>query len=440
MKSATLTRGQLAAYSAFSLPLAMAALPIYVHVPKFYGGTLGMPLALVGMILLVARLFDALQDPIFGYLSDRATQSRHGRRLLVMLGLPLLAMGFVMMFHPPGPGQTGLAMWLIVSLLIVYIGFSMASISYFAIGAELSTDYHERTRVTATRGAFGVLGVLIAAAIPEVLSTGDEAQGLRVFSLLFLPVLFICGFVTLRYSPRQVVAAEAKPRQAWAAMYAPFRNARFRWLMAIFVLSGIAGAIPATLILFYVQDVLQRADLSGVFLGLYFLFGALGMPAWIAASRRLGKRYAWLLGMFLAVAAFVWAYSLGAGDLWAFAVVCAMSGVAYGAELAMPASMLADVVDVEEESTGQRPDGAYFGLWQMIEKLNLAVAAGIALPLLGYLGYRPGTAQDAFAALPAVYALLPCAIKLAAATLLWFAPIDGARSGRPLQVSQGGPV
>lgn len=440
MKTDTLTRRQLAAYAAFSLPLAMAALPIYVHVPKLYGGTLGMPLALVGVILLAARLFDAFQDPVFGYLSDRATQSRHGRRLLVMLGLPLLAVGFVAMFHPPGPEHPGLAVWLILSLLIVYAGFSMASISYFAIGAELSTDYHERTRVTATRGAFGVLGVLIAAAVPEALSGGDEAQGLALFSLLFLPVLFVGGFLTLRYSPRPVAAAAAKPRSAWAAMYAPFRNTRFRWLMAIFVLSGIAAAIPGTLILFYVQDVLQRADLSGVFLALYFLFGALGMPAWIAASRRLGKKNAWLLGMFFAVAAFVWAYSLGAGDLWAFAVVCVLSGIAYGAELAMPASMLADVVDVEEESTGQRPDGAYFGLWQMIEKLNLAVAAGIALPLLGYLGYQPGTAQDAFAALPAVYALLPCAIKLAAAALLWFAPIDRAHAGRPLELGQGGPA
>lgn len=437
MSTPTLTRRQLFAYALLAAPLAMAALPVYVHVPKFYGDTLGMPLALVGAILLAVRLFDAAQDPLIGYLSDRGVGRPLGRRLLIIAGLPLLAGGFVALFHPPALAGAGLAAWLTAALVVTYLGFSMVSISYFAIGAELSVDHHERTRVTATRGGIGVLGVLVAAAAPALLGAGSEAAGLAFFSLLFLPVLLGCAALTLRHAPRPPAAGSQPSRPPLAAMVAPLRNRRFRWLMAVFVVSGIASAIPGTLILFFVQDVLQRPALAGLFLGLYFLFGALGMPAWIAASRRMGKKNAWLLGMMLAVASFIWAWTLGSGDALAFAVVCALSGFAYGAELAIPPSMLADAVDADAPMPGSRPDGAYFGLWQMIEKLNLALAAGTALPLLAILGYQPGTPQQDFAALSFTYALLPCVIKVAAALLLWIAPMDTPSANRRIATVEG---
>ena len=435
MIATALSRSRLAAYSVFSVPLAMAALPVYVHVPKLYAGELGMPLALIGAILLAARLLDAVQDPLLGYLSDRCTRLPLGRGLPIILAIPLLASGLVGLFHPPQASQIGLAIWLVVNLLIVYIGFSAASISYFAMGADLSDDYHERTRVTATRSAFGLLGVLTAAAAPGLLGS-DEASGLALFSLLFVPVLVGTAFVTLRHTPRAVVTTV--PNAPLRTILLPLRNANFRWLMGVFVLSGIAAAIPGTLILFFVEDIVQRPDLAGVFLALYFVFGALGMPIWIAASRRLGKRPAWICGMLLAVLAFVWAYFLRAGDVVPFAVVCALSGIAYGAELAIPPSMLADVADAEAQRERQRPDGVYFGLWQMIEKFNLAAAAGIALPLLAWSGYTPGAVQHQAGSLAAVYALLPCAIKLGAAALLWAAPLDHpARIVRTLNQEAG---
>jgi Na+/melibiose symporter-like transporter len=205
-------------------------------------------------------------------------------------------------------------------------------------------------------------------------------------------------------------------------MFAPLRHPQFRWLLAVIIPSGIAGAIPATLILFFVEDVIAAPHLSGVFLVAYFLAGALSMPGWVALSRRTGKKKAWLFGMLMAVAAFVWAFALGANDVMAFVIVCVMSGVAYGAELALPPSILADLVD--DGDGKHKSNGAYFGLWQMIEKLNLAAAAGIALPLLALLGYEPGSSAGETIALSTTYALLPCAIKLAGAAILWAAPID----------------
>jgi len=428
-----LSRRGLFAYAAFALPLAMAALPVYVHVPKFYGDALGMPLATVGAILLACRLLDAFQDPLLGYLSDRAQAYPLGRRLLILLSVPLLAAGLIALFHPPEAGDVALGVWLAVALVVVYLGFSMGSISYYALGAELSRDYHERTRITATRGALAVAGVLLAAAVPELLSAQIGAQaGLALFSLAFIPVVLLGAAATVRYSPRPARARpRADARGIYSALRMPFASAHYRWLILVSILSGIAAAIPATLILFYVQDVLQRPDLSGLFLALYFVLGAAGMPLWIAAARRLGKKRAWLLGMVFSVIAFVWAFLLGAGDIGEFAAVCVLSGLAYGAELAIPPSILADIVDRDERAaTGSRPDGAYFGLWQMVDKLNLALAAGIALPLLGWLGYQPGALQAPQSTLSFMYALVPCGIKLAAVACLWAAPVE-ARTGEP---------
>jgi len=423
VSSARLGSGQLLAYACFALPLAMAALPVYVHVPKLYSEELGLSLASIGAILLACRLLDALQDPLLGYLSDRLSARPGGRNVLILWALPPLAVGFVALFNMPDLVAHATALWLIASLVLVYLGFSMGSISYYARGAELSRDYHERTRITAARGALAVTGVLIAAALPQWMSAelGMRA-GLSQFTLVFVPVLLIAAAVTIAWTPRAPCASACARPGLYRALAAPLSSVPYRWLIAVSVLSGIAAAIPATLILFYVQDVLRQPELSGLFLGLYFLCGAAGMPMWVAFARRAGKKRAWLLGMLLSVVAFIWAYRLGTGDAYAFAAVCVLSGLAYGAELAIPPSILADIVDGHEEAG--RPDGTFFGLWQMVDKLNLALAAGLALPLLQWLGYHPGQAQPAGGTLSSIYALAPCAVKLLAGACLWFAPLE----------------
>lgn len=421
---ARLSNPALAAYAAAALPLAAAALPVYVHAPKFYAG-LGLDLALIGALLLAVRLLDAVSDPLLGLLADRVPERWGGRRAMLAAAVPAVAAGMFLLFHPPAHG-IGLVSWLAMSLILVYLGLSAASISYFALGSALSRDYAERTRITAARGAAALAGVLLAAALPELLAQRyGAAAGLGLFSVGYAPLLAVAVATTVLAGPSAAAAAATQPLLL-EGLLQPLRNARFRRLAAIFLVNGVAAAIPATLVLFYVVDILQRPDLTAVFLMLYFVAGASGMPAWVRLAAGMGKARAWLLAMALAVAAFVWAYFLGPGDTAAFAAVCVLSGLAFGADLALPASLLADVIDDDEGRDG-RPDGAYFGLWHLLEKLALALAAGIALPLLQWLGYAPGAAAGPGSALSWVYALLPCAIKLAAALGLWLAALEPGR-------------
>jgi Na+/melibiose symporter-like transporter len=196
-------------------------------------------------------------------------------------------------------------------------------------------------------------------------------------------------------------------------------NPSFRRLLAVYLVNGIASAIPATLVLFFIRDRLQAAAYEPLFLGGYFLAAALSMPLWLRAVSRFGLGRSWLAGMLLAIASFAWAAGLGAGDVAGFAAVCVASGVALGADLALPGAMLAGVI--RRAGHQGRSEGMYFGWWNFATKLNLALAAGISLPLLGWFGYAPGSRDDgALGALTLAYCALPCVLKLAAAALLYF--------------------
>jgi Na+/melibiose symporter-like transporter len=396
------TNAKVLAYGALGLPLAFAALPIYVHVPRYYAETTGMELALLGALLLGARLLDAVLDPWLGWLADRLPR----RRMLAAALLPF-ALGFVALLNPP---PHYLAAWLLGSLTLTYLGFSAASVAYQAWGVALGEDSAERTRLTAAREGFGLLGVVLAAALPGVLAS-DLSVGIERLSWILPPLLLIAAFATFS----QVGTGIALPPSGEPlrpSLRRALGDAAFRRLLAVFIANGIAAALPATLFLFFVADVLGAAAASGPLLAVYFVAGVASLPLWVKLARHCGRVRAWGLAMLLAIAAFAGAGLLGPGDVIAFALICVASGLALGADLALPAAIAADL----GERQGQA--GACFGVWNFVAKLNLALAAGLALPLLDLLGYRPGGAGG-LGALTFAYALLPLGFKLLAGALLW---------------------
>lgn len=405
------SRGQLLAYGAFGLPLALVALPIYVMVPQLYAAQLGMSLATVGTLLLAARTLDAFIDPPLGRWMDGARFG--GYPGFIMLALPLLALGFAALMLPPALDQNGLVLWFGASLVLVYLGYSMATIAHNSWGARLTQQRGERTRLTAVREACALLGVVLAASLPPLV-------GRSGLCISFVLLLLLTAFILLRRAPRAVEVTEPKPGAHWLL---PFAQSRFRWLFAVYALNGIAAAVPATLFLFFVSDRLLLPDQAPLFLLLYFLSAALALPVWTRIAARIGESRAWLGAMLLAIFAFVWTAQLNAGAQLPFAIVCILTGAALGADLALPPALLAGVISRAEHS-GEH-EGSYFGLWSWITKMNLALAAGIALPFLAWLGYTPGTTQpQALSALTLTYAALPCALKSIAALVLWRAPLS----------------
>ena len=409
-----MTRGGLAAYAALGLPLAMAMLPIYMISPKFYGDVLGVDLAVLGAVLFLVRLLDTALDPLIGRVVDFLHRHASGWAALLAAAAVGLACGFLMLFNPPAWSAQGLLAWLAMSLAVVYAAHSLANICYLTWGARLTDDPIGRTRVTAWREAFGLGGVVLASVLPAAWASADGARaGYAHSAWAFVGVLAVGLLVTLCGAPRPV-SEKIDVLEGWREALAPPEIRRLLWF---YLFNGTSVAVPATLVLFVMDDAIGLQASAGLYLGLYFLSGMAALPGWVALSDRIGKVRAWFAGALLASGALLMTAWVGQGDAMRWAIVCLLSGAALGADLALPPAMLADAIGPSH----RRSTGLYFGIWALVGKLSLALAAGLALPLVRLLGYQPGDASSAHA-LTGVYIVLPVALKCAAFVALRLHP------------------
>jgi Na+/melibiose symporter-like transporter len=293
----------------------------------------------------------------------------------------------------------------------------------------------QRSRITAWREGLGLAGVVLASVLPTVL---DAHWLVSVFAVLMAIALWLWTRAATvaphthsadvdapaPHAPNIPVDSSRNVLSTNGSWLGPLRQTKFRALLQVFLLNGIASAIPATLVMFFIQDLLQApAGSEALYLGAYFLAAAVSLPLWLRVVDGVGLARAWLVGQVLSVAVFMWAVSLGAGDLGGFAAICVLSGAALGADLVVPGALLTGVVQRSGDS-GQA-EGAYLGWWQVATKLNLALAAGLALPLLQMFGYSAGTrSEGGLLALSVAYGVLPCVLKLLAIWRLWAARVE----------------
>lgn len=407
------------------LALAFVALPLYVLLPNHYARQFGVPLSALGAVLLITRLADALIDPLLGRWVDRLFhRSLSAVQRFTAVACVLMALGFAALFFPPVQSAEAL-LWVSAGLLMVtYASFSAVTVAHQTWGAMLGGTAVEQSRVVAWREGLGLLGVVLASVVPTVL-------GLEAMVGLFALAL-AAGWLLWRTAPRPALAhvelalevdhlskqPGVETKEA-SSLVLPFKEIAFVRLISVFVVNGMASAIPATLMLFFVQDRLQApAGMETVFLGTFFMCAAASMPLWLKAVARWGLARSWLSGMCLSTAVFVGASVLGQGQTTAFVLICIASGLAMGADLALPGALLAGVIQHSQRL--QNAQATCWGWWNFATKLNLALAAGVALPVLGALGYTLG-ARDASAlqALTVAYCLLPCILKLIASAGLY---------------------
>lgn len=416
------------AYGALAAPLAFVSLPLYVNLPHHYATTTGVSLAALGGVLLAVRLLDALLDPALGRVADRLLQrGRRGAWAAAALGSAVLALSYAALWAPPAGSATMALVWLATTLPVAMLAYSGVSILHQAWGTRWNGSPAWRARVSAWREGAALGGVLLASTLPAWLGLGATAGVLA--ALLALGLLGLHRLHRLRepVAPGAPLGP-AGPTRSAAAGPSPWAQPAFRALMAVYLLNGVAGAVPATLLPFFVADRLQAPALQPALLAAYFGAAALALPLWIQRVARHGLVRSWRLGMLLSVGAFAPTPWLGPGDGSVFLAVCIASGLALGADLALPGALLTGVI--HRAGAGHQGEGRYLGWWNCATKLNLALAAGLALPLLAALGYAGGSRNpEALQALAWVYGGLPCLLKLGAAALL-------GRAGQHLSASK----
>lgn len=404
---------RLPAWSLFAALIAMAGLPIYIHAPKFYVDQYGTSLAAMGLTLAALRLIDVVQDPLLGWLAEA---TRPIRRATIAIATSLMAGSLYALFAitPPIPPL----LWFALTLTVLFSAFSYLTICFYAEGVTkaqtLGPEGH--IRLAGWREGGSLLGVCLAATAPVALAP-LTAQPFTAFALIFAAVALIATLAMRREWQGTPAEPTAHP---WDLFRPALADPLARRLLLIALLNASPVAVTSTLFLFFVESRLQLPGWEGPLLLLFFLSAAASTPLWSVLARKHGPKPVLLTAMILAIASFLWTLTLGTGDLIPFAMICAASGAALGADLTLLPAIFAQRL----AQTGT-PEAAAFGLWSFVSKLSLALAALTILPALQAAGFQPGATntEPALKMLTLIYAGLPCVLKVTAIVLLARTPL-----------------
>ena len=415
----------------------------------FYTTVMGLPGTLVGIASIIVLVWDAVIDPYIGYLSDKA-RFRFGRRhAFILVGALTMGVSFWAFLSPPqGLSTAALFAWLLGSSLLVRTATSVYGIPYFALGAELSQDYHERTSITGIRGILALLGTLAVASLsfvvffpdrtpgvdPKLNYAGYPAMGLT-FGLMMTVVGLIATVGTLSWRPYLPSGDEIKmpqtPRNFFASFVQSLRNPSFRMLFASYSLFFLGVVVNSSLSIYFLTYYVKITDSTALstFQLAFYVGGLVGVVLWLRISRVVEKHWLYLLTnlatailMLCALLLVGEGHVFGTGNVRALIIGHALGGFFGSILWFMPGSMIADVADEDELATGQRREGSFFGIFFFGQQ----VAAGVSLLLTGVLvdwfaGLVPGQAAqspETVWRIGVLYSVLPAVLLGVAAALI----------------------
>ena len=426
MSDSRISLWRLIVYALPAVPLAALTLPLYSFIPTFYAETLGLPLAGIGFALFLVRAFDAVNDPVAGVLADRFRPAFGRRRIWFAASVPLVMIGVWKVFWPPLEADVWyLGLW----SLVLSVGYTFAILSFSAWGAELETSYEGRSRVAGMREGLTLMGLLLAITIPFSLGWEDAGafHGFALLALCVVVALPIFTALTVSLVPEPKEHSTTRIGLVEGALQIK-SNSEFIRLASAFFLNGFGNSIAATLFLFFCSAKLGLEDLRGPLFLIYFLCGVISVPFWNWVAGQTSKHRAWCIAMIFAAIVFSPTPFLPEGSAWGFGAICVLSGLALGADIALPPSMQADVIDIDTARTGEQRSGVYFSLWSLATKMSLALAAAAAFALLDWFGFDAQTPENSTAAglvaLGFLYGWGPIVLKLPALALMWNFPLD----------------
>ncbi len=400
-----LTVGEKLVYGFGDIIIALRMSSFQFYLLPFYTDVVLLAPWLAGIGKMIGLLWDGINDPLVGHLSDR-TRSRLGRRRPYLLATAVpLGIAFAAVWSPPaGLGAAAAFAWLVGSFFVLDTVFTLYATPYMALGAELSTDYHERTQLAAARALFHLLGLMAGVTLPAAILArfpGAHAEGYRVvgvtLGLAMIVVALVTGSLLRERRSAPESAGEGGFRDFVDTLAGTLRNPSFRVLITTFGFILLGGGLYQTLVPYAITYWLGRPAAVGGILAVYMGASVCSLPIWTRLARRLGKDRALRLCMVWAAIALgstplVLGPGVGNGRLWGF---LALAGLGNGGWMVLPVAITADVIDHDELLTARRREGAYFGVWTLVMKVAAALASGAAGVALQVLGYVPNQPQSA---------------------------------------------
>ena len=446
------------------LPMAVYGYPLAIWIPPHYAGTLGLDIATVGLILMFARFTDVVTDPIIGELSDRWRTPIGRRKPWLLIGVPVMILGCFQLYSPSGEVDI---LYLLLWLTVFFLGATMIMLPHRAWGAEMSTDYQQRSRITAAREFYYLTGLLFAAMVPmviEIMNDGGVGVG-EVFGKMWtdamgaftgdimnatptdrsaltgpvltalawsiaflLPAAAMVCLIFVKEPEKQITEARVPLKEGIAAI---LRNGPMKRILLIVLLVHFGESFRNGVSFFFISEIVGIPTIGAAYF-FYFVAGLAAIPFWLALGRRIGKHKAFMSTLLTVAAVSTANFFLDFGDYLPFFLLFIVKGFCFGGLHFLPIAMLADVVDVDSARTGGKRAGAYFSIFGFSEKIAIAVGTGSSLFLIGTLGYDAsagveGSTGLGVLALRLVYCFGPVVFYGLALKLIWNYPLTPAR-------------
>ena len=433
-KSPRIRNAVIAAYNIPTVGVGYMFLLVNMYMMKFATDDLLISPSTMGLIFGISRIWDAVTDPVAGFLSDR-TGSRYGRRRPWILGAILpIAVAFYMLWSPPLALEGGwLVGWTAAGIFLFYSAMTVFIVPHTSLGAELSLDHHERTRIFGVRHVTWTLGSFVAVGGMAML-IGAENPRTMASSLALIAIVVTSGLLLW-----MVLGVDERPEyqgrgsdHPYRAFRGVLRNPHALLLLIVFLIESIGGATITVLTAYVSEYIVGTPEYTALYLLLYMIPSAASVPLWVWVSRRVGKKQLWIYATVATGLGFGAMMFLEMGAVLTISLLAVALGICAGAGAVVAPSIQADVIDYDEYATGQRKEGAYFAAWNFVFK----TATGITLMLTGVVldaaGFVPNQEQTESAkfALKVLYALFPLGCYLIGALLLTRFRLDEAEHKR----------
>lgn len=392
----------------------------------------GLTAALAGTALMIGKIWDAVSDPLVGYISDR-THTRLGRRRPYMLwGSFALLLLMVVAFSVPRLPGIWTFIYVVIAYCLVNTAWTLVNIPYGALTPELTKDFHERTTLNGYRMSFAVVGTFIGAGavLPLVglFGTGNtDPRGWTMMALVMGAVMLVSGLITVIVVRERYQRTTSVPERVMGSYIEVLGLHAFRTVLIPWSLHVTGINIIQASLLYYFAVIFGSQEGFQVALPILLAAAILFIPVWVLISRRIGKKISYNSGMLLFGLAVIAFFFLGHRMPIEFSyVLMGVAGVGFATHYVMPFAMIPDVVEYDAIKNGKRREGVFYGLWTFMSKIGQALGIGLNGLLLTLAGYQEGAASQSEEAVFVIRLLIgpiPAFFFLAAIVVLLGYPI-----------------
>ncbi len=388
-------------YSLPSIPLAAAQIAVYIAVPAIYSKIAAVGIGITGLVIMISRVIDMITDPILGTYLDRMVE-KIGWKFWLLIGFPLISIGIFILFNP----LDGLEIIsLLLGIIFVTLGWTFFSIPWWGIGIAISnSNSNDRFKVVSFRELLTIPGVILGLFLIHFSNISGEI--FLIISILFLSPLFI------KEIPIPNISNVKAPSYFLNIKNLFKNNSNFKYLCLSYFFIGLSNGVTSILFILFVEFIIGGSPQN--FLSIYFISAFMGLPFVYMLASKYNKKRIWTSFIVLACICFLPVVFLSNNSTSLFMVICIISGFCLSADLIIPSSIQADIIYKEQQQNKNVLVGKIYSVWSFIQKLSLALSAGVCLPLLGYFGFNPSEVNTQLLPLSFAYGIIPIILRIPA--------------------------